>query len=150
MIRDNFFPSGYSGPLESLDGYIIVCDTTRHMEFSPAIRTYFNKGYKKIYLHYTFDARRVLFHMLMINKAANRLCGYIVLHNGKKTSISSPKDAKNNDLFWTLMDYPLYSPDLSPCDGHMFGHLEAEAERHKFDNNAVVETFVRNWSETWN
>lgn len=37
------------------------------------------------------------------------------------------------------MEYPLYNPDLSPCDCHMFGPLKGELGGHRFDNDIVME-----------
>jgi len=27
-------------------------------------------------------------------------------------------------MYWTALEHPPYSPDLSPCDYHMFGPLK--------------------------
>ena len=45
-------------------------------------------------------------------------------------------------------EHPPYSPDLSPCDYHMFGPLREEMGGHHFDDDDVVETFVNNWLQT--
>jgi len=51
-------------------------------------------------------------------------------------------------LYWTALQHPPYSPDLSPCDYHMFGPLKEALGGQGFDNNEQVENFVRNWRQT--
>jgi len=36
----------------------------------------------------------------------------------------SKLDKKIENLFWTILEHPLYSPDLSPCDYYLFGPLK--------------------------
>ncbi|GFT72043.1 histone-lysine N-methyltransferase SETMAR [Trichonephila clavipes] len=39
---------------------------------------------------------------------------------------------------WETLENPSYSPDLSPCDFHVFGSLKRAIPRHRFttDNEA--------------
>ena len=48
-------------------------------------------------------------------------------------------------MYWTALELPQYSPDLSPCDYHMFGPLKAALGGEHFDNDEQVENFVRKW-----
>lgn len=49
------------------------------------------------------------------------------------------------EIHWTPLEHPPYSPDLSPCDFHMFGVLKEALGGEKFNNDAEVEQYVRNW-----
>lgn len=47
---------------------------------------------------------------------------------------TDPQTVKKLDyLFWIVIKQPAYSPDLSPCDHHMFGTLKEELGRHRFN-----------------
>jgi hypothetical protein len=48
-------------------------------------------------------------------------------------------------LYWNALEHPPYSPDLSPCDCHMFGPLKEALGGQRFDDDEQVENFVRNW-----
>jgi histone-lysine N-methyltransferase SETMAR len=62
-----------------------------------------------------------------------------------------PQDAaaqtrqKIEDLFWTTLEHPPYSPDLSPCDYHLFGPLKEALGEQRFGDDVAVEAFVRKW-----
>jgi hypothetical protein len=51
-------------------------------------------------------------------------------------------------LYWTALVHPQYSPDLSPCDHHLFGPLKEALGRQRFNNDEQVKNFVRNWLQT--
>jgi hypothetical protein len=52
-------------------------------------------------------------------------------------------------MYWTAIEHPSYSPDLSPCEYHMFGHLkEAPGGGQHFDDDEQVKNFVRKWLQT--
>ena len=51
-------------------------------------------------------------------------------------------------LYWTGLQHSPYSPDLSPCDYHMFGPLKEALEGQRFDNDDQVQNFVRSWLQT--
>lgn len=55
---------------------------------------------------------------------------------------------KLTQMHWTPLEHPPYSPDLSPCDYHLFGPLKEDLGGKRFDDNAAVEEFVRNWVTT--
>jgi len=48
-------------------------------------------------------------------------------------------------MYWTPLEHPPYSPDLSPCDFHMFGPLKEALAGGRFNDHAAVEHYVRNW-----
>jgi len=47
----------------------------------------------------------------------------LLLHNARPHSAALTKE-KLPQMYWTALKHPLYSPDLSPCDNHMFGPLK--------------------------
>ena len=49
------------------------------------------------------------------------------------------------ELGWQTLEHPPYSPDLSPCDFHLFGPLKEALGGQRFSSNEGVEEFVRNW-----
>jgi histone-lysine N-methyltransferase SETMAR len=51
-------------------------------------------------------------------------------------------------MYWTALKHPPYSPDLSPCDYHMFGLLKGALGGQHFDSDEQVENFVRKWLQT--
>nr|CAI5864224.1 unnamed protein product [Callosobruchus analis] len=50
-----------------------------------------------------------------------------------------------SELGWEVQKHPPYSPDLSPCDYHMFGPLEEALGGQIFNTDDEVEEFVRIW-----
>lgn len=51
-------------------------------------------------------------------------------------------------LGWEVLEHPPYSPDLSPCDFHVFAPLKEALGGQRFDSDAEVEAYVRNWLQT--
>ena len=54
-------------------------------------------------------------------------------------------EEKLDHLYWTALQHPPYSPDLSPCDYHMFGPLKEALGGQRFEDDEEVQNFVRNW-----
>jgi hypothetical protein len=48
-------------------------------------------------------------------------------------------------VYWTALEHPLYSLELSPCDNNMFGPLKQVLGGQHFDDDEQVENFVRKW-----
>ena len=46
------------------------------------------------------------------------------------------------------MRYPPYSPDLSPCDYGIFGHLEKALRCKRITSDDDAKQYVRNWFTT--
>lgn len=55
---------------------------------------------------------------------------------------------KLEQLGWETLEHPPYSPDLSPCDFHVFGPLKEALGGQKFHSDNEVEAYVRNWLQT--
>ena len=46
---------------------------------------------------------------------------------------------------WDVLDYPPYSPDLSPSDLHLFLHLKKYLVGKRFDDDDGVQEEVMTW-----
>jgi len=51
--------------------------------------------------------------------------------------------SKLEEMHWTLLEHPPYSPDLSPCDFHLFGPLKEALGGQRFKDDEGVK-YVRN------
>jgi hypothetical protein len=51
-------------------------------------------------------------------------------------------------MYWTALEHPSYSLDLSPCDYHMFGPLKEALQPQRFNDDEQVKNFVRKWLQT--
>jgi len=72
----------------------------------------------------------------------------LLLHNARPHSAALTQE-KLARMYWTALEHPPYSPDLSPCDYHMFGPLKEALGGQRFDNDEQeVENFVRKWLQT--
>lgn len=49
------------------------------------------------------------------------------------------------ELGWEILEQPVYSPDLSPCDYHMSGPPKKALRSQKFNIDDKVEEYVRTW-----
>jgi len=52
------------------------------------------------------------------------------------------------ELYWTALEHPPYSPDLSPFDFFLFGLLKEALGGERFNSNQQVEQFICNWLRT--
>ena len=51
-------------------------------------------------------------------------------------------------MYWTALEHLPYSPDLSPCEYHIFGPLKETLGGQHFDDDEQVEDFVHKWLQT--
>lgn len=58
----------------------------------------------------------------------------IVLYDNTRPHTALQTHKKPEYLFWTVMEWPPYTPDLSLCDYHILDSLKEELGGHKFDN----------------
>lgn len=72
----------------------------------------------------------------------------ILLHDNARPHTAALTQEKLNQLHWETLEHPPYSPDLSPCDFHLFGPLKEALGGQHFESNDDVEEFVRNWLKT--
>lgn len=72
----------------------------------------------------------------------------ILLHDNARPHTAEVTRRKLEEMKWKPLDHPPYSPDLSPCDFHLFGPLKEALGGKRFEDDAGVEGFVRNWLVT--
>lgn len=77
-----------------------------------------------------------------------RIRDVLLLHDNARPYTANQKQQKLAELFWIALEHPSYSPNLSPCDYHMFGSLKEMLGGERFDGNERVEQFVCNWGPT--
>ena len=69
----------------------------------------------------------------------------LLLHDNARPHSAALTQEKLAEMYWTALEHPPCSPDLSPCDYHMFGLLKEALGRQCFDNDEQVKNFVRKW-----
>lgn len=69
----------------------------------------------------------------------------ILLQDNARPHTAALSMTKIETLSWTTLEHPPYSPDLSPCDYHLFGPMKEALGGQRFDDDVAVEDFVRNW-----
>jgi len=69
-------------------------------------------------------------------------------HDNARPHSATLTQEKLAQMYWTALEQPPYSPDLSPCDYHMFGPLKEAQGGQRFDDDEQVENFVRKWLQT--
>ena len=75
--------------------------------------------------------------------------GYVILlHDNARPHTAALTQEKLDQFHWEKLEHPPYSPDLSPCDFHLFGPLKEALGGQHFENDNEVEQFVCNWLKT--
>ncbi|GBM41140.1 hypothetical protein AVEN_21086-1 [Araneus ventricosus] len=68
------------------------------------------------------------------------------LHPRNEASINGMETHKTQVLLrsfgWEVWQHPPYSPDLAPCDFHVFGKLKEHLGGRQFSNDDQVQTAV--------
>ena len=77
-------------------------------------------------------------------------CGFpirdiILLQDNARPHTDALTMEKIETLSWTTLKHPPYSPDLSPCDYHLFGPMKKTLGGKRFDDDVAVQDFMRNW-----
>ena len=71
--------------------------------------------------------------------------GIILLHyNARSHTANMVKDTLQR-FSWETLQHPPYSPDLFPCDFHIFGDLRKNIRRRRFHSDEEVQEWVRLW-----
>ncbi|GFR80601.1 transposase [Elysia marginata] len=68
----------------------------------------------------------------------------LLLHDNARTHTSIRTKEKIASFGWTTLPYPSYSPDLAPCDYHLFGPVK-KGLRDKHNDNEEVKSAVKTW-----
>jgi hypothetical protein len=69
----------------------------------------------------------------------------ILLHDNARPHTSHATATHLNKFRWEVLQHPAYSPDLSPCDFHIFGPLKKELKGHRFQSDDEVKERVRDF-----
>jgi histone-lysine N-methyltransferase SETMAR len=72
----------------------------------------------------------------------------LLLHDNARPHTAALAQKKLAELYWTALEHPPYSPDLSLCDFFLFGPLKEVLGWERFNSNQQVKQFVCNWLKT--
>lgn len=72
----------------------------------------------------------------------------ILLHDNARPHTAALTQEKLRQIHWETLEHPPYSPDLSPCDFHLFGPLKEALGGNRFESDEEVQEFVCNWFKT--
>lgn len=77
------------------------------------------------------------------NKRRGRLSnGVILLHDNARPHVADVVKTQLLQFKWETLTHPPYSPDLSPCDFHIFGSLKKHLRGTRFESDDVVKESV--------
>lgn len=74
--------------------------------------------------------------------------GVIVLHDNARPHVANQVQDLFQRFKWEMLRHPPYSPDLSPCDFHIFGPLKKALKGQRFQSDAEVQDAVRDWFDS--
>lgn len=69
----------------------------------------------------------------------------ILLHDNARPHTANASVATVRQFGWELLPHPPYSPDLAPCDFHVFGPLKRYLAGQRFTSDDDVMGHVRQW-----
>ena len=71
--------------------------------------------------------------------------GIIILYDNPRPHTANLVRGKLERFGWETLQRPPYSPDLSPCDFHIFGDLKKDIRGRRFHSDEEVQEWVRLW-----
>ena len=71
--------------------------------------------------------------------------GIILLHDNTRPHTANLVRDKFQKFGWETLQHPPYSPDLSPCEFHIFGDLKKDIRGRRFHSDEEVQEWVRLW-----
>ena len=71
--------------------------------------------------------------------------GILLLHDNARPHTANLVRDKLQIFGWETLQHPPYSPDISPCDFHIFGNLKRDIRGHRFHLDEEVQEWVRLW-----
>ena len=71
--------------------------------------------------------------------------GVIILHDNARPHVAKVCVEALARKKWEVLEHPAYSPDLSPCDYHIFGPLKKSLMGQRFHSDDDVKAAVLNW-----
>jgi transposase len=63
----------------------------------------------------------------------------VLLHDNARLHTAARTRALLQHFKWELFDHPLYSPDLTPSEHHLFTYLKKWLRSQRFNNNEFME-----------
>ncbi|GBN85421.1 Mariner Mos1 transposase [Araneus ventricosus] len=69
----------------------------------------------------------------------------ILLHDNARPHTANAGKTSLQQFQRETLEHPPYSPDLSPCDFHVFGPLKQAIRRHRFPTDDEVCVWVQAW-----
>lgn len=66
-----------------------------------------------------------------------------MLHDSARFHITNMVRQNIQQKKWSILEYPLYSPDLLPCDFYIFGKPKKELKDRHFVSNSKVQNAVK-------
>ena len=94
----------------------------------------------------TLDASTGDFVVSIMDQRLTR--GVILLHDSARTHTANTIMALLQKFKWKVLGHPPYSPDLSPCDYAIFGHMKKALRGKRFTSDDDVMQYVWNWFKT--
>ncbi|GFW98758.1 histone-lysine N-methyltransferase SETMAR [Trichonephila clavipes] len=74
--------------------------------------------------------------------------GVVLLHDNARSHVSRVTQRKLDKFKWETLNHPLYSPDMSPCDFHVFGPLKKHRKGKRFNSGDVLKDTVKDWASS--
>ncbi|GFV14565.1 histone-lysine N-methyltransferase SETMAR [Trichonephila clavipes] len=80
--------------------------------------------------------------------------GVVLLHDNARPHVSRVTQMELDKFKWETLDHPPYSPDMSPCDFHVFDLLKKHLKGKRFNSDDVFKDTVKDWvssqpQESW-
>ncbi|GFS66023.1 histone-lysine N-methyltransferase SETMAR [Trichonephila clavipes] len=69
--------------------------------------------------------------------------GVVLLHDNARPHVSRVTQMELDKFKWETLDHPPYSPDMSPCDFHVFGPLKKHLKGKRFNSDDVLKDTVK-------
>ena len=71
--------------------------------------------------------------------------GVILLHDNARPHVSRVTQSVLAKFKWEQFEHPPYSPDMSPCDFHLFGPLKKHLKGKRFHSDDELKDTVEDW-----
>lgn len=87
-------------------------------------------------------------HQAIRRKRPGKLSrGVILLHDNARPHVAKVVKENLQRKKWRILEHPPYSPDLSPCDFHIFGPLKKALKGNRFQSDEEVQNAVKEFFE---
>jgi histone-lysine N-methyltransferase SETMAR len=69
----------------------------------------------------------------------------MLLHDNARPHAAARTQAMLQEVGWEVFEHPAYSPDLAPCDFHLFPKLKEFLGGRRFKSDEEVKDSVKEW-----